>query len=67
MKMRIFGSSQMLVKSSLNTLSKRQIEKVLIRIKNIDLICKGIISGDPWLELNRLSFGLARILSKSKV
>ena len=41
-KMRIFGASQMLVKNSLNTLSKRQIEKVLIRIKNIDLICKGI-------------------------
>ena len=67
MKMRIFGSSQMLVKNSLNILSKRQIERVLIKIKNIDLICKGIISGDPWLELNRLSFGLARILNKSKV
>ena len=66
-KMRIFGASQMLVKNSLNTLSKRQIEKVLIRIKNIDLICKGIIVGDPWLELNRLSFGLAHILNKSKV
>jgi DNA polymerase-3 subunit delta len=67
MKMRIFGSSQMLVKNSLNILSKRQIERVLIKIKNIDLICKGIINGDPWLELNRLSFGLARILNKSKV
>ena len=66
-KMRIFGSSQILVKNSLNTLSKRQIDKVLIRIKNIDLICKGIINGDPWLEINRLSFGLARILNKSKV
>tara|TARA_Y100000022_G_scaffold43132_1_gene35763 strand:+ start:15196 stop:16218 length:1023 start_codon:yes stop_codon:yes gene_type:complete len=67
MKMRIFGSSQMLVKNALNTLSKKQIETVLIKIKDIDLICKGFISGDPWLELKRLSFGLARILNKSKV
>lgn len=67
MKMRIFGSSQMLVKNSLNNLSKKQIEMVLVRIKDIDLICKGVISGDPWLELNRLSFGLSRILNKSKV
>ena len=65
--MRIFGSSQLIVKRSLKFLSKKQIEAVLIRIKDIDLICKGINRGDPWLELNRLSFGLSRILNKTKV
>ena len=48
-------------------MTKNQIEGVLSRIKNIDLICKGIKNGDPWLELNRLSFGLARIHNKAKV
>jgi DNA polymerase-3 subunit delta len=67
MKMRIFGSSQVLVKNTLHTLSKKQIETVLVRIKDIDLICKGLNTGDPWLELKRLSFGLSRILNKSKV
>jgi DNA polymerase-3 subunit delta len=65
--MRIFGSSQLIVKRSLKLLSKKQIEAVLIRIKDIDLMCKGINRGDPWLELNRLSFGLSRILNKTKV
>jgi DNA polymerase-3 subunit delta len=65
--MRIFGSSQVLVKNTLNTLSKNQIETILIRIKDIDLICKGLNKGDPWLELKRLSFGLSRIVNKSKV
>ena len=67
MRMRIFGSSQVLVKNTLNTLSKNQIETILIRIKDIDLICKGLNKGDPWLELKRLSFGLSRIVNKSKV
>ena len=66
-KMRIFGSSQIIVKKSLSILTEMQIETALIRIKDIDLICKGLRQGDPWLELNRLSFGLARILNKSKV
>ena len=65
--MRIFGSAQANVKRSLHAMTKNQIEGVLSRIKNIDLICKGIKNGDPWLELNRLSFGLARIHNKAKV
>ena len=65
--MRIFGSAQTNVKRSLEAMTKSQIEGVLSRIKDIDLICKGIKYGDPWLELNRLSFGLARIHNKLKI
>ncbi len=66
-KLRIFGTTQMIIKKSLSSLSQRQIEMILMRIKDIDLICKGINYGDAWLELNRLSFGLSRLLNKSRI
>jgi|TARA_B110000971_G_scaffold44180_1_gene43950 DNA polymerase-3 subunit delta len=66
-KLRIFGSSQNLVINCLNNLSLKQIEASLSKIRDIDLICKGLLIGNPWLELNRFVIGISRILSKAKV
>ncbi|MDG2253255.1 MAG: DNA polymerase III subunit delta [Methylophilaceae bacterium] len=67
LKLRIFGPSQTLVINCVNNLSDKQIEASLRKIKDIDLICKGLLPGNPWLELNRFVIGLARILYKTKV
>lgn len=66
-KLKIFGSSQNLVINCVNNLSVKQIEASLNKIKDIDLICKGLLLGNPWLELNRFVTGIARILCKAKV
>lgn len=66
-KLRIFGPSQNLVINCVNNLSVTQIEASLKKIKDIDLICKGLLLGNPWLELNRFVIGIARILCKAKV
>ena len=63
-ELRIFGSSQELVKNAIKRLSKKQIEASLLKIKEIDLICKGLRTGDPWLELNRFAFGISRLINK---
>jgi DNA polymerase-3 subunit delta len=67
MELRIFGTSQDLVRNALNTLSINQIEASILKIKEIDLICKGINIGNPWLEINRFSFGIARLFNNKKV
>ena len=64
MELRIFGTTQDLVRSALNKLSSNQIEASLIKIKEIDLICKGSKMGDPWLEINRFAFGVSRLFNK---
>ena len=64
MELRIFGSSQELVSKAIKKLSKKQIEASLLKIKEIDLICKGLRTGDPWLELNRFAFGISRLFDK---
>jgi len=63
-ELRIFGSSQELVRNSINKLSSKQIEASLLKIKEIDLICKGLQIGDPWLEINRFAFGISRLFNK---
>ncbi len=63
-ELRIFGTSQDLVRVSVNKLSLNQIEACLLKIKEIDLICKGINIGSPWLELNRFAFGISRLINK---
>ena len=63
-ELRIFGTTQELVRNSINKLSSKQIEASLIKIKEIDLICKGLQIGDPWLELNRFVFGISRVFNK---
>ena len=65
-ELRIFGTTQELVRNSINKLSSKQIEASLIKIKEIDLICKGLQIGDPWLELNRFVFGISRVFNKKK-
>ena len=63
-ELRIFGTTQELVRTSLNKLSSKQIEASLIKIKEIDLICKGLRIGNPWLEINRFVFGITRLFNK---
>tara|TARA_B100000795_G_scaffold136640_1_gene102048 strand:- start:2571 stop:3590 length:1020 start_codon:yes stop_codon:yes gene_type:complete len=66
MELRIFGTTQELVRNSINKLSSKQVEASLIKIKEIDLICKGLHIGDPWLEINRFVFGISRVFNKKK-
>ena len=63
-ELRIFGTTQKLVRNSLNRLSSKQVEASLNKIKEIDLICKGMRIGDPWLEINRFVFGISRLFNK---
>ena len=63
-ELRIFGTSQEIVRSSLAKLSSKQVEASLIKIREIDLICKGLHIGDPWLEINRFVFGISRLFNK---
>lgn len=63
-ELRIFGTSQGLVHSAVNKLSLSQIEASLLKIKEIDLICKGVNIGNPWLEINRFAFGISRLFNK---
>ena len=65
-ELRIFGTTQELVRTSLAKLSSKQVEASLNKIKEIDLICKGIRIGDPWLEINRFVFGISRLFNKKK-
>ncbi len=58
---RIYGDKQALVKRALNRLSMRQLEAALQKLADIDRIAKGVMSGDAWLEISRLCFGLAKV------
>jgi DNA polymerase-3 subunit delta len=64
MELRIFGTTQALVRTSLDKLTSNQVEASLIKIKEIDLICKGMRIGDSWLEINRFAFGISRLFNK---
>ena len=63
-ELRIFGTTQALVRTSLDKLTSNQVEASLIKIKEIDLICKGMCIGDSWLEINRFAFGISRLFNK---
>jgi DNA polymerase-3 subunit delta len=58
---RIYGDRQALVKRALSRLSMRQLEAALQKLADIDRTAKGVMSGDAWLEISRLCFGLARV------
>ncbi len=58
---RLFGERQQLAKRALSRLNLRQLEAALQKLCDIDRIAKGIMTGDAWLELSRLCFGLAKI------
>jgi len=61
---RIYGDRQALVKRALSRLSLRQLEAALQKLADIDRTAKGVMSGDAWLEISRLCFGLARVKSR---
>jgi len=61
---RIYGDRQALVKRALTRLSLRQLEAALQKLADIDKTAKGVMSGDAWLEISRLCFGLAKVKSR---
>jgi len=63
-KLRIYGASQNLASQTSKSLSSKQVEACLNKIQEIDQIGKGIKIGDPWLEINRFSMGIAKMMHK---
>ncbi len=61
---KLFGDRQQLAKRALSRYSLRQLQAALLKLADIDKMVKGILSGDPWLELDRLSIGLAKIAAR---
>jgi DNA polymerase-3 subunit delta len=57
---KIWGDRQSQVKRMLARVSLRQLQAAMLKMAEIDKICKGIAPGKPWLELSRLCIGLAR-------
>ena len=64
MKLRIFGASQNLASKTIRSLTAKQIVACLNKIQEIDQIGKGIKMGDPWLEINRFSMGIAKMMNR---
>ena len=63
-KLRVFGAFQNLALQTIRSLSIKQIEACLNKIQEIDQIGKGIKMGDTWLEMNRFSIGIAKMMNK---
>lgn len=57
---KIWGERQNQVRRMLARVSLRQLQAAMLKMAEIDRICKGIAPGKPWLELSRLCTGLAR-------
>lgn len=57
---KIWGDRQNQVKRMLARVSVRQLQAAILKMAEIDRICKGIAPGKPWLEISRLCIGLAR-------
>jgi len=64
MKLRIFGASQNLATQTIRSLTAKQVIACLNKIQEIDQIGKGIKMGDPWLEINRFSMGVAKMMNR---
>ena len=64
MKLRIFGTSQNLASKTIRSLTAKQVVACLNKIQEIDQIGKGIKMGDPWLEINRFSMGIAKMMNR---
>ncbi len=58
---RIYGDKQTITKNALARLNLRQLEAALQKLADIDKTAKGVMQGDAWLEISRLSFGLAKV------
>ena len=63
---RLFGERQEQARKALGRFSIKQLEAALAKLSEIDKIAKGIRIGDPWLELSRLCFGLAKIQARKQ-
>ncbi|MDC6477454.1 DNA polymerase III subunit delta [Methylophilaceae bacterium] len=63
-KLRIFGASQNLASQTIRSLTAKQVVACLNKIQEIDQIGKGIKMGDPWLEINRFSVGIAKMMNR---
>jgi len=61
---RIYGDKQSQVKRAIARLSLRQLEAALQKLADIDKIAKGVLTGDAWLEISRLCFGLAKVRTR---
>lgn len=66
-KSNIWGNRQAMVTRMLARVSMRQLNTAILRMAEIDRICKGIAQGRPWLEISRLCIGLARAGSRRRV
>jgi DNA polymerase III subunit delta len=64
MKLKIFGTSQNLASQTIRSLTTKQVVACLNKIQEIDQIGKGIKMGDPWLEINRFSMGIAKMMNR---
>lgn len=64
MKLRIFGTSQNLASKTIRSLTAKQVVACLNKIQEIDQIGKGIKMGDSWLEINRFSMGIAKMMNR---
>jgi len=63
---KLFGDRQQLARRALACLSLRQMQAAMLKLADIDKIIKGLMQGDAWLELSRLSIGLARLSARAK-
>ncbi len=61
---KLFGERQQLARLALQRLSLRQLQAALLKLADIDKMIKGILAGDAWLELTRLSMGLAKLAGR---
>lgn len=62
---RIFGDRQHLMRQALSRLSLKRLQNVLLKAAEIDKINKGLLDGEPWLELSRLCLAVARPQKRS--
>jgi len=58
---KIWGDRQNLMRQALGRLSLKKLQAALLKMAEIDKINKGLMQGEPWLELSRLCLGLARM------
>ncbi len=61
---KLFGDRQQLAKRALGCYSLRHLQAALLKLADIDKMVKGIMLGDPWLELGRLSIGMAKLAAR---
>lgn len=57
---KIWGDRQNLMRQALGRLSLRKLQAALLKMAEIDKINKGLVQGEPWLEMSRLCLGLAK-------